>query len=71
MIFRNFHSVSHSVEIHKFLSHDFSAKEIKKIRQINLVKELYSKMTLQILSPMHLPIFAQIRAKIALVKVEE
>ena len=56
------------MEIHNFLSHNFSVKNVEKFREINLVKELYSKMVLQI-AP--LTFLAQICAKMALVKVEE
>ena len=64
--FSFFHTVS--MEILKFLSHDFFVKNVEKFREINLVKELYSKMILQIAPLIFL---AQICAKMALVKVEE
>ena len=56
------------MEIHNFLSHNFSVKNVEKFREINLVKELYSKMVLQIKPSTFL---AQICAKMDLVKVEK
>ena len=32
------------MEIHKFLSHDFSVKDIEKFREINVVMDIHSKM---------------------------
>ena len=37
----------HSVEIRKFLSQAFYEKNLKKFREINAVKELFSKMVLE------------------------
>ena len=56
------------MEIHKFLSHDFSVKNIEKFREINVVMEMPSKMVLQIAL---CSIFAQICAKMTIVKIEE
>ena len=56
------------MEIHKFLSHDFSVKDIEKFREINVVMEMHSKMVLQIAL---CDIFAQICAKMTVVKIKE
>ena len=56
------------MEIHKNLSHAFFAKILKNFRENDAFMDFLSKMGLEMA---HLVFFAQICAKMALVKVKE